>query len=170
MNEAVSERMLGPWSGAAALVWRLSIELEEIDGGLRHAVFVEVKNVALDPVALSDQPSVSAGIRDIEGRELSSSVLPASGPHHAAQWAVVPRDGYVGIRIDSRMVGLPTRQQGKALLALGNRSWIVGAGTYTLDVQLSFPRDASGPANQWSGSMRFAPMALAFAPDRIAPG
>lgn len=171
MLDAASDRMLGPWSGPeGALAWRLAIELEEIDGGLRHAVFVEAKNLALDPVALIDQPSVSATVRDAAGRELPSAVLPASGPHHAAQWAVIPRDGYVGIRIDARLVGLPARAQGQALLALGDRSWVLGAGSYVLTLQVSFPADAKGPANQWSGRMVFPPLAFSVTPNRPEPG
>lgn len=166
MSEPVPDRTSTPWTGPpGALVWRLSIELEAVDGGLRHAVFVEAKNLSLAPVALSDQPSVRATVRDAAGRELPSSVLPASGPHHAAQWAVVPRDGYVGIRIDARLVGLPPRDQGKALLALGERSWVVGAGSYLLELQASFAVDAKGPANQWSGRMVFPPLAFSVMPD-----
>lgn len=171
MIDAASDRMLGPWSGTGgALVWRLSIELEEIDGGLRHAVFVEAKNVALDPVALIDQPAVSVTVRDAAGHEPASVVLPASGPHHAAQWAVIPRDGYVGIRIDGRLVGMPARDQGKALLALGDRSWVLGAGSYVLALQVSFPVDAKGPANQWSGRIVFPPLAFSVTPNRPEPG
>ena len=161
MSEPVADRTLTPWTGPlGTLVWRLSIEREAVGGGLRHAVFVEAKNLSLAPVALSDQPLVRATLRDAAGRELPSSVLPASGPRHAAQWAVVPRDGYVGIRIDARLVGLPARDQGQALLALGDGSWIVGVGTYTLELQVSFPVDAKGPANHWSGRLDFPPLAF----------
>lgn len=171
MSEPVPDRTLTPWTGpVGALVWRLSVEREAVDGGLRHAVFVEARNLSLDAVALSDQPAVRATVRDAAGRELPSAVLPASGPRHAAQWAVVPRDGYVGIRIDGRLVGLPPRDQGKALLAMGERSWVVGAGSYLLELQVSFAVDAKGPANHWSGRLDFPPLAFSVMPDMPWPG
>lgn len=171
MSEPVPDRTLTSWTGpVGALVWRLSVEREAVDGGLRHAVFVEARNLSLDAVALSDQPAVRATVRDAAGRELPSAVLPASGPRHAAQWAVVPRDGYVGIRIDGRLVGLPPRDQGKALLALGERSWVVGAGSYLLELQVSFAVDAKGPANHWSGRLDFPPLAFSVMPDMPWPG
>ena len=68
-------------------------------------------------------------------------------------------------RIDAQLVGLPARNHGEALLALGDRSWVVGAGSYLLELQVSFAVDAKGPANHWAGRMDFPPLAFSVTPD-----
>ena len=110
------------WSETVSgLSGRLWVEPENLRPGLRYAVHLELKNRSMDPIAVIDQPDIRADLRDLSGQPVGTSALDISGPIPEPQWAVIPRDAYLGIRIDMRIVAVPGPGHGVALLALGGR-------------------------------------------------
>jgi hypothetical protein len=132
---------------------RVRVEPEDLGAGMRHAVYLELLNCAYHPRALTDRPEIRAALLDSAGNALQPAGVAASGPVPPAQWAVIPRDGYIGLRIDHRNFGVPAKPQRVALLALGAGGWMLGAGTYSLELAARFERVADGPENQWVGEL-----------------
>ena len=65
MSEPVPDRTSTPWTGPpGALVWRLSIELEAVDGGLRMDAVMYMQ-AALDRFAKLDQAKVGQIVMEI---------------------------------------------------------------------------------------------------------
>lgn len=139
---------------------RLSIEPEDLGAGVRLAVILELLNGSPQPLAVTNLPEIRAAISDATGRSLQPAALAASGPVPAAQWAVIPSDAYVGLRVDHRNVGVPARAQGLALIALGSGCWVLGAGVYNIELAARFERASGGPDNQWVGELK--PPAVEF--------
>jgi hypothetical protein len=120
---------------------RLLVSFEDLRPGLRHAVVLEFKNVSMDAIAVSNQPDViNAVLVDSKGKALHQSSFSMSGPVPCEQDAIIPRDAYVGFRIDAQTVGCPS--EGTALLALANKQslpkqWNLHPGQYTLRTAIS---------------------------------
>ena len=147
---------------------RLRVEFEDLKPGLRHAVYLELSNHALSPVAVTNQPGIRAELYDSSGAPASTSGLAMSGPIPFPQWAVIPRDAYVGFRIDMQTVGVPTREQGMALLAVGGNMWELQAGAYVLKIALVFKNEADGPPNQWAGELALPPVEVVVTAPMLA--
>jgi hypothetical protein len=137
---------------------RLRVEFEDLKPGLRHAVYLELRNHSLDPVAVTNQPQIDAALFDSTGKTISSSSFPMSGPNPNPQWAVIPRDAYLGFRIDMQTVGVPLREHELALLAVGDKSWGLSSGTYLLKITLIFQKKEDAPHNQWAGELKLPPV------------
>jgi hypothetical protein len=105
------------------------------------------------PVAVVNQPEIHAELYDSTGKPVSTSSFPMSGPIPNPQWAVIPRDAYLGFRVDMQTVGVPTREQGMALIAVGGKMWGLRAGKYALKARLIFKNEENGPQNQWVGEL-----------------
>jgi hypothetical protein len=151
---STSSRSAGAWSSPAhGLAARLLTELEDLQPGLRCAITLELKNVAFEPIAVTNQPKIHAVLRDATGSLVTSAGLLASGPDFPQQWGVIPRDACLSFRVDARNIGVTTREQKMALVATGGRGWSVRAGNYLLAATLEFEKDDSGPANQWVGTL-----------------
>lgn len=148
---------------------RVCVDFEDLKPGLRHALYVELKNHAVNPVAITNLPRLHAELRDSLGQPIPTSGLTMSGPTPASQWAVVPRDAYVGFRIDMQTVGVPTRAHGKALLAVGGRAWELTVGNYVLNVTAVFEYQQDGPQNQWSGEIVLPPTDVVVTTQMLAP-
>ena len=133
---------------------RLSIEPEDLGAGVRLAVILELLNGSSQPLAVTNRPEIRAAIADATGRPLPPTALAASGPVAPLQWAAIPSDAYMGLRIDQRNVGVPAKAQGLALIALGAGCWILGAGVYNLELTARFDRASGGPDNQWVGELK----------------
>jgi hypothetical protein len=160
------------WSGTVnGLAGRLLVAFEDLQPGLRHAIFLELTNHSLDPVAVTDQPEFRADLRDASsGAPVGPADLLVSGPIPIPQWAVIPRDAYAGIRVDIRTLGVPTREHGVALLALGGKAWHVSAGDYLLQATLICSRRPDGPANQWVGELELPPAGVVVTAQMVGAG
>jgi hypothetical protein len=83
---------------------------------------------------------------------------------------VVPLEAYLGFRVDMRTVGMPTRESGTALLALGGVAWRLGEGQYELRATASFPHAEDGPADQWVGELALPAVTVVVGPEKLAAG
>jgi hypothetical protein len=150
-----------PTSGIVTSEWsaperglsgRLQVEREDLGAALRYAVYLELRNDSLEPIAVTDEPRVEAGLRDEAGKVVEPFEQPMSGPSPNAQWAVIPRGAVLRLRIDMQTVGVPEKKTGLALLAAGGRSWVLGAGNYALKLRALFESEAVS-GNQWIGAL-----------------
>src|SRR5258708_4754527 len=147
------------WSGPVnGLSGRLRVEFEDLQPGLRHAVYLQLRNHSFMPVAVVNQPEIRAELYDSSGVPVSTSSFPMGGPIPGSQWAVIPRDAYIGFRIDMQTVGVPTREHGRALIAIGGKCWEVRVGKYVLKTALVFKKEEGGPQNQWVGELELPPV------------
>ena len=167
-QEPTPQPAANAWSEPAdGLSGRLRVEFEDLRPGLRHALYLELRNHSFVPVAVLNQPEVRAELHDSSGKPVSTTSFPTSGPSPSPQWAVIPRDAYIGFRIDMQTVGLPTREQGRALLAVGGKTWGLGAGEYLLETVLTFGRKEDGPTNQWVGELKLPPVEVIITPQML---
>ena len=158
---AIPNSFASGWSEVVnGLAGRLRLQLEDLAPGLRYAVYLELLNQSFDPVAITNQPAVLAKLIDSFGQPVDTVAYPSSGPIPVPEWAMIPRDAYVGFRIDMQTVGLPTREQGMILLAVGGITWRVGTGKYLLKTTAVFKTDVNGPPNQWLGELKLPPVEL----------
>ena len=158
-RETTPKAVASAWSEPTrGLAGRLIVEFEDLKPGLRHAVYLELRNHSLDPIAVTNQPQIQADLSDASGGMVSTSGMWMSGPIPRPQWALIPREAYVGFRIDMQTVGLPTREYGMALLAIGDNTWELKAGQYVLEIALLFEGDKDGPQGQWVGTLELPPV------------
>ena len=156
------------WSEPAnGLSGRLRVEFEDLKPGLRYAVYLELRNHALTPVAVINQPEINAELLDPAAKPVSASGFPISGPIPNPQLGVIPRDASLAFRIDMQNVGVPTREDGMVLLAVG-QTWGVKAEDYRLTVKLVFKFQEGGPENQWVGELEMPPVAITVTPQMLA--
>jgi hypothetical protein len=149
----------------------LLVAVEDLQPGLRHSVFLELKNHSPDPVALIDQPELRADLYDASsGVSIGAPDLIGSGPIPIPQWAVIPRDAYAGIRIDVRTLGVPTREQGVALLALDRKAWHLSVGRYLLRATLISTQRPNGPVDQWVGELELPPVEVVVTSHTVGIG
>jgi len=163
--EPIDKTWSAPLNGLSG---RLRVEFEDLKPGLRHAVHVELRNHTPNPIAVTDQPRVHAELLDPAGNQISPVGFSMSGPIPMPQWAVIPRDAYVGFRIDMQTVGVPTREHGMALLAVGDKSWGLGAGKYLLKAILVFRKEKDAPENQWVGELVLPPVEVVVTTQMLA--
>ena len=69
------------------------------------------------------------------------------------QWGVIPRDAYLGYRIDMQSASLPGRESGVVSLAIGGKLWELAEGLYRLHATLHFEQAPDAPASQWRGAL-----------------
>ena len=149
----------GAWSKPVdGVSGRLLIEPEALALGVRHAVHAELKNETLEPIVLTSQPRCDARLLDAAGTPVQAAGFPSSGPMPSPHWVTVPPDAYVGLRIDMRTAAIPTRERGQALVALGGRTWALGAGSYVLSATLTFDAQGNGSQRQWLGMLDLPPV------------
>lgn len=168
-KDSAPQPVLGAWSEPNhGLSGRLRVEFEDLKPGLRHAVYLELKNLSFDPVAVTNQPQVHAELFDSSGKPIATSDLSISGPIPQAQWAVLPRDAYLGFRIDLQTGGVPTREHGLALMGVGGKGWLLRAGTCRLQVALEFKAESNAPKHHWSGQLQLPPVEVVITPSMLA--
>jgi hypothetical protein len=123
-TKANPETVISDWSAPErGLAGRLQVELEDLDVALRHAMYLELRNDSLEPVAVTYQPRLEARLTDEASKAIEPSEFPMSGPIPKPQWAVIPRGAGLRLRIDMQTVGVPEKKSGKALVAVGGHSW-----------------------------------------------
>ena len=156
----------GEWSEPVnGLSARLLMTLEEIKvtdypSAFRYKIILETKNVRGDILAISSQPSFAdVRIRDADGRLLPDRGYDQSGPIPFPQWAQIPGNAYLGIRVDMTTVGLPG---GSALVGIDDHVRFLKPGTYTVHATLIAQKDKKGPDNQWLGKMNLPPVTVTF--------
>ena len=154
-KKPVPKPIADSWSRPVkGLSGRLRIEMEDLKPGLRHAVVLELKNSSTRPVAVLNQPTIRVELYNTAGKPVSTSGFPMSGGIPNPQWGVLPRDAYLGFRIDMTTVGVPTRRHGKVLLALGGKQWGLKPGKYFLSATLVAEEDKDAPDGQWIGELK----------------
>jgi hypothetical protein len=152
------------WSGPNNhLSGRIKLDLEHLNPGLRFAIYVELTNHAVDLVALTNQPQIQAAVFDTADNPIPTAVELGSGPKPIQQWAILPYQAYIGLRIDQEGTGYPTKEHREVLLATGGKSWRLKAGQYLLKVRAVFKQQESGPANQWIGELDLPPVKFTVA-------
>src|SRR5438876_12442574 len=78
------------WSEPAnGLSGRLRVELEDLKPGLRHAVYLVLRNHSPDPVAVTNQPEIRAALFDLAGTSVTTAGISTRAPVHKPQWAVI---------------------------------------------------------------------------------
>jgi hypothetical protein len=147
---------------------RLQVEVD-LQPGLRHAVYLQLRNGSHNPVAFTNQPVVHAILVDRQGQQVTLATLPTSGPAPVLQWAVVPANAYIALRIDLLNVGVPTRARGTILLSAGDHAWELVAGLYVLRVTAAFSPHADGPSHQWAGSLAPPPIDIVVTREMLGP-
>ena len=168
-KESTSKRFVSDWSEPNnGLSGRLRVEFEDLKPGLRHALYLELRNHGFDPIAVTNQPQIHAELFDSTGKPIRTSGFSANGPSPITQWAVIPRDAYLGFRIDMQTVAVPTREHGLALLAVGGNIWVLRAGEYLLKATIKFKDDKDGPPNRWVGEIRLPPVAVVVTNEMLA--
>jgi hypothetical protein len=157
-KEPISKPVANAWSEPVnGLSGQLRVEFEDLKPGLRYAVYLELRNHSLNPVAVINQPQIHAELLDAVGKPVITSGS-AGGAMPSRQWAVIPRDAYIGFRIDMQTVGVPTREHGMALMAVGGKTWGLRAGKYVLEIAMVFKYEKDGPKNQWVGELELPPV------------
>lgn len=161
----------GAWSAPTqGLSGRLCVAFEDLRPGLRHAVHVEIRNHLATPLAVTNQPTLRVELHDAAGKAVEKVSLPMSGPIPIAQWGVVPAGAWLGFRVDMQTVGVPTRGQRQALIALGGTMWLVGPGKYRLRATLQYDGAPPGaPAVPWIGTLALPPVEVAVTAQMLAP-
>jgi hypothetical protein len=168
-KEPIPNPVANAWSEVTkGLSGRLRVEFEDLKPGLRHAVYLELRNHSLNPVAVTNQPQIHAEIFDSAGRPVNTSDFPMSGPIPNPQWAVIPRDAYLGFRIDMQTVGVPTREHGIALIAIGDKTWGLRSGKYMLQIALVFKNEKNGVQNQWVGELKLPRVEVVITTEMLA--
>jgi hypothetical protein len=156
-----SQAVISEWSDLErGLCGRLQVEIEDLDLASRYAVYLELRNDSPEPIAVTDRPRVGVRLSGREGKAVSPAHLPMSGPVPNAQAAVIPRGAALRVRIDMQTVGVPPKETGMVLLALGGQSWTLSAGEYVLTVNVTFDGVPGAPRNRWSGQLKVPPVAL----------
>lgn len=150
------------------LVGRLLVEFEDLNPGLRHAVYLEIRNDGFDPVAVINQPEITSEVYDRSGTPVATLDFSANGPSQVRQWAVIPRGAYIGLRIDAQTGNVPGREHGMVLLAVGGRRWGLKPGSYVLKATAVFKDEKDGPANQWVGELDLPPVEIVVTPEMVA--
>jgi len=153
-NSEAAEPSTGTaWSESLnGLRGRLVVALEELQPGLRYAVTIELENTSTHPISITNQPPVSARLLNAGGAEVTEVGFPMSGPVPFAQTAVIPRDAYLGFRIDMQTVGVPV--DGTALLAVGGRTWALQPNQrYVLQATVLVEKTDGVVQEAWTGRL-----------------
>ena len=147
---------------------RMLVLLEELkspsapSASLRYKVVVELANSSTTRITVTNQPQViNVELLDENGKAIPQHGYDQDGKVPFPQWAVIPRDAYLGLRVDMPGVGLTSHPR-IATLALGDQAWRLAPGTYTLRAQLLIDNDPDGPDNQWTGQLQLLPVAFTF--------
>src|SRR5687767_145646 len=144
---------------------RLRIEFEDLSPGLRFAVYLELKNHAFDAIAVINLPEIRAQLSDSSGQPVSTAGISGNGPPPLRQWAVIPRDAYVGLRVDIQAAAVPMKEQRLVFLGLASNRWRIGTGSYRLKPTAVFAPEPTGPTNQWTGELELPAVEIVVTDD-----
>jgi hypothetical protein len=166
-----NEPSAAAWSESInGLAGRVRVEFEDLQPGLRHAVYIELMNHGPEPVSVFNQPAIHAVLFDSTLQPVGTSGLAVSGPMARPAWAVIPPGAYVGLRVDVQTAGVPTRQHGMALLAVDAKGWEIKPGRYVLAVSAAFADRIDGPENRWVGELAFPRIEIVLTAQMLAEG
>jgi hypothetical protein len=159
MSTNATSKVFGAWSQSIdQLSGRWCVDFEDLKPGLRHALYLELRNDGFAPAVVSNLPEFHAELYDSSGQPVGTAASVDDGPGPILQWAVIPRDAYLGLRVDRQSAGLPTKQHKRVLIALGDKTWELDTGKYRLEATAVFKREESGPDNQWVGEFKLPPV------------
>lgn len=112
-------------------------------------VILEVRNTDGSPLAFTDQPSFTGQVvRDAQGNALPESVAAGNHLRGVPQWAAIPGNAYLGLRVDT---SVPTD--------VGLWYGLIAPEAQSLTATLVAQR-REGPANQWIGEIPLPPVSL----------
>jgi RNA polymerase sigma factor (sigma-70 family) len=121
------------WSEAAAgLRGRLlPVVRQKLNGTPILGLTLELANVSTGSLSFKADPEFAkVEVFDSTGKAVRQSGLPRSGPVPNPEYAVIPRDSYLGLPLDILTVGIPPNKG--ALLSLRNADWVLEPGRYTI--------------------------------------
>src|SRR5262245_16269626 len=128
-TDRIQDHFGDEWSASVnGLRGRLLVLFEDLKPGLRHSIVLELRNETFAPLVISNLPELHAQLFDESHAPVKTSGFMANGPSPILQWAVVPRDTYIGLRVDMQTIGVPTREHKRVLLALGGKAWELTSG------------------------------------------
>jgi len=160
-KEDIEKRESGDWSlPINNLSGRIRIAWESLNPGLRYAVYLELKNHAVDLVALTNQPQIDAALFDEANNPIDTAASIGNAPKPIQQWAMVPHESYIGFRIDQQGAAYPSKEHGEVLLATGGKNWRLKSGQYVLKLTATFQEEKNGPLNQWAGELNLPPIKI----------
>jgi hypothetical protein len=159
----------GGWSEiVTGVAGRLRIEFEDLDPGLRYAVYLELANSGLDSVAVSNQPKINAELSDSQLRPVSTSGQAGNEFRPVQEWLEIPAAAQIAFRVDMRGLGVPTREHRVVLLAIGGNAWELRPGNYSLTASAEFHAETDGPPNQWTGELKLPPVEVEVTDDMFS--
>ena len=156
-----------PWSDAVeGLRGRLRVELRGEEAALWCSAYIELENTKRWSLSITDRPRVVVTVLDKDG----TGVAPASSAEAVqgdrAQWAIVPYQAYLGLRVPSHATPLPA--DGTVRLTIGTRDWVLKPGPYQLRAVVSCERKEDGPRDQWIGTLELPPVEVVVPEPRDA--
>ena len=135
------------------LTGNLRVVFQDLNPGLRFAVYAELQNIGFRSMAITDRPQVDAFLTNVSGTAIATTSHLVSGPAHDSHLAIIPPKGYLGFRIDLQSIALPNREDHKVLLALGKQVWRLDPGDYALKVVLTYEGTEGPHENQLTGEL-----------------
>lgn len=147
---------------------RLHVQAEDLGAAVRHVVRLEIRNVTGHPVRLSDQPHLDASVTDAAGEPVERFMPPGNAPQRERGWETIAGDSCLALRVDTQGAGMPPRETGEALLALGACCWRLPAGHFVLRTVAHFDKAPGAPAQCWTGDLRPPPVSVVVTPAMFA--
>jgi hypothetical protein len=123
-------------------------------------IVLELKNVSTKPIAIkNNQNAVTFKLHDLRGYAIPQSGYVKSGPLPYPQWAVIPRDSYLGFSLYDWTVGTPGG--GGIFIALPNYVWLLKEGEFILNATFAIKDIGEDrPENAWSGKLILPPLRI----------
>ena len=123
-------------------------------------IVLELKNISTKPIAIkNNQNAVSFKLHDLRGYTIPQSGYDRSGPLPYPQWAVIPRDSYLGFSLYDPTVGIPGA--GGTFIALQNNVWLLKEGEFILNATFAIKDiDEDRPENAWTGKLILPPLRI----------
>ena len=122
-------------------------------------IILEVKNTDGKPIAFINQPAFTgAAVRDAIGNALPEFFGPGNHLSGYPQWAVIPGNAYLGMRVDT---SIPVE--------VGLCFGVITPDALHLSATL-VAKHREGPENQWVGEIKLPPVDLTSNGPGIKPG
>lgn len=123
-------------------------------------IILELKNVSTKPIAIqNDRDAVSFKLYDLRGYAIPQAGSDRSGPVPYPQWAIIPRDSYLGFSLYGYTAGIPGG--GGLFIALPKDTWLLKEGEFILHATFTIENMGKNrPENAWSGKLVLPPLRI----------
>jgi len=163
LRESIQEDKVEKWSSPVnGLLGRLILKYKPNKYNETNLldIILELKNSSTKPIAIkNNQNAVSFKLHDLRDYPIPQSGWTRSGPVPYPQWAVIPRDSYLGFSLYDCTVGIPGG--GGTLIALPNNVWLLKKGEFILYATLAIEDIGEDrPENAWSGKLILPPLRI----------